>query len=238
MLKLPTLLAALSLALVPALPAAAQLGLSGDFTASRLSHPPGPLGSPTLLYGETVSVYYQRGTFFALGGDARASFLGGSGISLNSWGHRPPHRLQAPRPSAAGLRRGPRRLQQLHRRSLPRQHDPCRISAHRRRRLHHLSPHRLARRGVHLHRRLRRPQLELAQHRHRHPSPLVTWLMPEATPRPQANAFRLIAVHPRSPPIPVERLAAPRDCSTTTPTTTPTTLRIRFDIRPRRPFRR
>ncbi|HEX4650153.1 MAG TPA: hypothetical protein VH250_01495 [Granulicella sp.] len=84
MLKLPTLLTVLSLALVPALPAAAQLGLSGSFTVSRLSHPVGAVSSPTTLYGETVSVYYQRGTFFAYGGDARASFLGGSGISLNS----------------------------------------------------------------------------------------------------------------------------------------------------------
>jgi hypothetical protein len=84
MLKLPTLLTALSLAFVPALPAAAQLGLSGDFTVSRLSHPVGTVSSPTTLYGETVSVYYQRGVFFAYGGDVRASFLGGSGISLNS----------------------------------------------------------------------------------------------------------------------------------------------------------
>lgn len=84
MLKLPTLLTALSLALLPTLPAAAQIGLSGSFTASRLSHPVGSLGSPTMLYGETVSAYYQRGLFFAYGGDVRASFLGGSGISLNS----------------------------------------------------------------------------------------------------------------------------------------------------------
>jgi hypothetical protein len=84
MLKLPSVLVALSLFLIPAVPAAAQLGLSGDFTASRLSHPVGAVGSPTMLYGETVSVYYQRGVFFAYGGDARASFLGGSGISLNS----------------------------------------------------------------------------------------------------------------------------------------------------------
>jgi len=84
MLKLPTLLTVLSLTFVPALPAAAQLGLSGDFTVSRLSHPVSSVGSPTTLYGETVSVYYQRGVFFAYGGDARASFLGGSGISLNS----------------------------------------------------------------------------------------------------------------------------------------------------------
>jgi hypothetical protein len=84
MLKLPTLLTALSLAFVPALPAAAQLGLSGDFTVSRLSHPVGTVSSPTTLYGETVSAYYQRGIFFAYGGDVRASFLGGSGLSLNS----------------------------------------------------------------------------------------------------------------------------------------------------------
>jgi hypothetical protein len=84
MLKLTTLLTALSLAFVPALPAAAQLGLSGDFTVSRLSHPVGTVSSPTTLYGETVSAYYQRGIFFAYGGDVRASFLGGSGISLNS----------------------------------------------------------------------------------------------------------------------------------------------------------
>jgi hypothetical protein len=84
MLKLPTLLMALSLALLPTPPAAAQLGLSGAFTASRLSHPVGTLGSSTMLYGETVSAYYQRGFFFAYGGDVRASFLGGSGISLNS----------------------------------------------------------------------------------------------------------------------------------------------------------
>jgi hypothetical protein len=84
MLKLPILLTALSLSFLPALPAAAQIGLSGDFTASRLSHPVGTVGSPTMLYGETVSAYYQRGIFFAYGGDVRASFLGGSGISLNS----------------------------------------------------------------------------------------------------------------------------------------------------------
>ena len=84
MLKLPTLLTALSLALSPTLPAAAQLGLSGAFTASRLSHPVGTVGSPTMLYGETVSAYYQRGVFFAYGADVRGSFLGGSGISLNS----------------------------------------------------------------------------------------------------------------------------------------------------------
>src|SRR5271163_1746156 len=84
MLKLPTLLAALSLAFVPVLPSAAQLGLSGDFTVSRLSHPVSSVSSPTTLYGETVSAYYQRGIFFAYGGDVRASFLGGSGISLNS----------------------------------------------------------------------------------------------------------------------------------------------------------
>jgi hypothetical protein len=84
MLKLPSVLAALSLSLIPALPAAAQVGLSGSFTASRLSHPVGAVGSPTMLYGETVSAYYQRGVFFAYGGDVRASFLGGSGVSLNS----------------------------------------------------------------------------------------------------------------------------------------------------------
>ena len=64
MLKLPSLLTALSLALLPTFPSAAQLGISGAFTASRLSHPVGPLGSPTMLYGETVSAYYQRGLFF------------------------------------------------------------------------------------------------------------------------------------------------------------------------------
>ena len=84
MLKLSSVLAALSLSLIPALPAAAQVGLSGSFTASRLSHPVGAVGSPTMLYGETVSAYYQRGVFFAYGGDVRASFLGGSGVSLNS----------------------------------------------------------------------------------------------------------------------------------------------------------
>src|SRR5271168_1746039 len=84
MRKLPTLLTALALVLLPARPCAAQLGVSGSFTASRLSHPVGSVGSPTMLYGETISGYYQRGLFFSYGGDARASFLGGSGISLNS----------------------------------------------------------------------------------------------------------------------------------------------------------
>jgi hypothetical protein len=84
MRNLPTLLTALALVLLPARPAAAQLGISGAFTASRLSHPVGSVSSPTTLYGETVSAYYQRGIFFAYGGDVRASFLGGSGISLNS----------------------------------------------------------------------------------------------------------------------------------------------------------
>jgi hypothetical protein len=65
-------------------PAAAQLGISGAFTASRLDHPVTNVGSPTMLYGTTVSAYYQRGDFLALGGDVRANFLGGSGVSLNS----------------------------------------------------------------------------------------------------------------------------------------------------------
>jgi hypothetical protein len=67
-----------------ALPAAAQLGISGAFTASRFNHPITTISSPTMLYGSTVSIYYQRGMFLALGGDVRASFLGHDGISLNS----------------------------------------------------------------------------------------------------------------------------------------------------------
>jgi hypothetical protein len=88
MRKLPSLLAALALCLALAtaapLPAAAQLGVSAAFTASRLDHPVATVSSPTTLYGSTVSVYYQRGLFLALGGDIRGTFLGGNGITFNA----------------------------------------------------------------------------------------------------------------------------------------------------------
>ena len=229
MLKLPTLLTALSLAFLPALPATAQLGLSGAFTASRLSHPVGAVGSPTTLYGETVSAYYQR-RLLRLRRRRPRQLPRRQRHQPQLRRHRTPHRLQAPRPSATDLRRGPRRLQQLHRRPLRRQHHPGRVPAHRRRRLHHLSPHRLARRRIHLHQRLQQPQLALAQHRSRRASALKTSRasLQKVPPAPfvrhsassvavslvvstevegspsQTNAFPIAAVHPRSPSHPAE----------------------------------
>jgi hypothetical protein len=84
MLKLPALLTALALSLAATHPAAAQVGISAAFTAARLNHPVTGVSSPTTLYGPTISVYYQKGALLALGGDIRASFLRGSGISFDS----------------------------------------------------------------------------------------------------------------------------------------------------------
>ena len=61
----------------------AQLGASAAFTAARLSSPR-TVDTPTTIYGPTLSLYYQKGTFLALGGDVRASFLNASGVSLNT----------------------------------------------------------------------------------------------------------------------------------------------------------
>ncbi|HWZ50373.1 MAG TPA: hypothetical protein VNW54_02805 [Granulicella sp.] len=80
MRKLPMLFAVLALPLA----AAAQIGVSAGFTAARLNHPVSNVSSPTTLYGTTFGVYYQKGAVLALGGDIRANFLGGSGITLNS----------------------------------------------------------------------------------------------------------------------------------------------------------
>ena len=116
MRKLPSLLATLVVCAAAALPAAAQLGISGAFTASRLNHPVTAVSSPTMLYGSTVSIYYQRGTFVALGGDIRATFLGHDGITFNSGtagprvalkSYRPPACRSMPRPSAASTATAP-----------------------------------------------------------------------------------------------------------------------------------
>jgi hypothetical protein len=88
MRKLPALLATLVLCLALCIavtrPAAAQLGISGAFTASRLDHPVTNVSSPSMLYGSTVSVYYQRGLLLSLGGDIRGTFLGRNGITFNA----------------------------------------------------------------------------------------------------------------------------------------------------------
>jgi hypothetical protein len=88
MRKLPSLLAALGLCLALSaaapIPAAAQLGISGAFTASRLDHPVTNVSSPTMLYGSTVGVYYQHGLILAFGGDIRGTFLGHNGITFNA----------------------------------------------------------------------------------------------------------------------------------------------------------
>jgi hypothetical protein len=78
--QLPALLMVLALSA----PAAAQIGISAGFTAARLNHPITDVSSPTTLYGSTFGVYYQKGAVLALGGEVRASFLGGSGLTLNS----------------------------------------------------------------------------------------------------------------------------------------------------------
>jgi hypothetical protein len=79
---LSQILAATLLTLV-AVKSEAQLGASAAFTAARLSSPQST-SSPTTIYGPTLSLYYQKGTFLALGGDVRASFLNASGVSLNT----------------------------------------------------------------------------------------------------------------------------------------------------------
>jgi len=65
-------------------PSAGQAGISAVFTAERFAHPSNGVGSPSTLYGPTFSFYYQSGSFLALGGDVRASFLSGDGIGLDS----------------------------------------------------------------------------------------------------------------------------------------------------------
>ncbi len=65
-------------------PASAQVGISAAFTADRLTHPPTVnVSNTTTLYGPTISGYYEKGTFLAIGGDVRGSFLTGSGVKFD-----------------------------------------------------------------------------------------------------------------------------------------------------------
>lgn len=74
---------AVGLAGLLVMPASAQVGISAEFTAERLSHPPVANGSgTTTLFGPTVSGYYEKGLFLAIGGDVRGSYLTGSGVSM------------------------------------------------------------------------------------------------------------------------------------------------------------
>jgi hypothetical protein len=81
-MKLTSLLPILVLATAAAfaVPANAQIGISGAFTGATVSQS----GSSSPVYGPTISFYAEHGAALALGGDIRASFLNGNGRTFNS----------------------------------------------------------------------------------------------------------------------------------------------------------